>query len=101
MRSRTKPQNFPKLGARMPNKKSPRRGAATGNEKSTMKSTSRTARVKRKRARRITKADRNAINLLYGQPESHEQDDDEAKPVNAGWLPCRGIAKERIGGQDA
>ena len=66
-----------------------------------MKFTSRTDRVKRKPARRITKADHDAINLLYGPPESHEQDDDEVSRSAPDGRPSRGIERERIGIKDA
>lgn len=88
----------------MPNENHPpgAENAGTGTLKShQLGSTSIPRWVKRRPAHRITKADREALSLLYGPPESHDQEDDEVMPVNTGWRPSRGIEKERIGGQDA
>lgn len=72
-------------------------GPVTANARSTMMFTSRTKRVKRKRARRITKANRDAILIFCGPPESHDQDDDNITRSAPDGRPSRGIEKKRIG----
>ena len=81
--------------------KSPRRGAAAGNERSTMKPTPTTKRVKREPARRISNADRATINLLYGPPEPRDQDDDKVKLVNDCLATATNVNRDHENGDAA
>lgn len=88
----------------MPNENRPPRdgNAGTGmNECRQRDYTTPRRHVKHKPARRITDAARAAILVLYGPPESNDQDGDESRPANADWSPCRSIEKERIGAEYA